>query len=89
MKCLHSGYCCIYLDVIIVDDPELGPVPDNLKHKPSGKVCQHLAGLGPGQYSCSVHERPWYKETPCAAFTQVEFEESNCRLGNYVLNNVK
>ena len=87
MKCLRCGHCCINYDVIIIDDPEKGVTEDNLIHKKSGDRCQHLRGDKPGEYSCAVHHYPWYKETPCFEFTQVEREDSNCRMGEYVLSN--
>ena len=86
MKCLRCGSCCVMLDVIIVDDPELGIKEDNLKHKPSGERCQHLLGNVFGEMSCSIHDRPWYDETPCASHGQVESKVTNdCRTGAYVL----
>lgn len=86
MKCLRSGYCCIHYDVVIIDDPEKGLAEDNLIHKPSGIVCQHLKGDNQGSYSCSLHDYPWYKETPCFSHGQIEESpENNCRLGEYIL----
>jgi len=84
--CLRCGYCCIRYDVIIVDNPDLGIVDGNLIHKPGDERCKHLRGDKPGEYSCAVHEYPWYKETPCFQFTQIEAENSACRVGQYVLD---
>jgi Fe-S-cluster containining protein len=90
MKCLRCGYCCINYDVIIVDNPKLGIVESNLKHKPSGIKCQHLIGNAPGKYSCTIHNEKWYKETPCFAFSQIESDiNSPCRIGENVLKNLK
>ena len=87
MKCLRCGYCCIEYDVIIVNKPELGITEQNLKYKKSGQRCQHLLGEKPGEYSCAVHDYPWYKDTPCAQFTQVEVnKDTPCRMGEYILN---
>ena len=86
MICLHSGYCCIHYDVIIVDDPELGIIDGNLKHKPSGIPCQHLKGEGAGKYVCAIHDKEWYNETPCAAYTQVGRHDAPCRTGERILN---
>ena len=59
MICLRSGFCCIHLNVIIVDDPKLGIIEGNAIAKPSGQKCQHLLGNLPGQHSCAVHNYPW------------------------------
>jgi len=40
-----------------------------------------------GEYSCALHDKPWYKKTPCYAHSQLEHKESNCRLGEYLLKN--
>lgn len=89
MICLRCGYCCNKYDVIIVDDPDKGPVEGNLKEKPSGQRCQHLRGDKPGEYSCAIHDRPWYKDTPCFAFTQIERGNTPCRMGEYLLEKLK
>lgn len=86
MKCLRSGQCCIALDVIIVDDPTLGIIESNLKHKPSGIKCQHLVGDSAGHYSCAIHSESWYVDTPCYRHSQVEQSDSPCRVGNHLLN---
>jgi hypothetical protein len=80
MKCLRCGYCCIKYLVVIVDDPEKGPVEDNLKCN-EGVRCQHLIGDEPGKFSCAIHEKIWYNETPCYEHTQVEQYNSPCRIG--------
>lgn len=85
MKCLRSGYCCIHYDVMIVDDPELGIVENNVIHKSTGEKCKHLGGDGPGQYFCKIHDYPWYKDTPCYNHSQIEHQNLNCRIGEYSL----
>jgi len=73
--------------VCIVDDPEKGPVEDNLTmHLGGGKKCQHLQGDTPGKYSCSIHHYDWYQETPCFQHGQIGREDAECRLGRYTLN---
>lgn len=86
MKCLHCGHCCINYDVIILIDPDKGLDIDNVRHKPTGERCPHLLGDKPGEYRCSIHEHPIYKETPCFDFTQVGNADSPCRMGVYILN---
>lgn len=89
MICLRSGHCCIHYDVIIVDNPDLGIVEDNLKHKPTGVKCQHLIGDNPGEHSCAIHDKEWYNETPCFNHGQQEHGNTNCRMGEYVINQLK
>jgi hypothetical protein len=71
--------------VVIVDDPDRGIEPDNLK--PVGfkgpERCQHLRGDQPGEYSCAVHDREWYPETPCAQY-QSHWPERQCPMGRYL-----
>jgi len=86
MICLRCGYCCKNYLVTIVDDPSLGPVEGNLTvHEGDGTPCKHLLGEGPGSYSCGVHDRDWYKETPCYSHGQIERGNTNCRMGKYIL----
>ena len=85
MNCLRCGYCCIKSAVVIIDNPELGPVEGNLICKPDGP-CKHLMGNEPGEYSCAIHDRAWYLETPCFAHGQIENKPSNCRMGAFIIN---
>ena len=73
--------------VIIVDDPEKGIKDDNLIVQEGGNVsCKHLKGDKPGKYSCAIHDKPWYKETPCYAHSQAEVsDDCPCRMGEYLL----
>ena len=89
MICLQCGHCCIFYEVIIIDNPELGIVKGNLIEKPTGIRCKHLEGDNPGQYSCAVHDYDWYQETPCYQFAQIETKNSNCRVGEYSLKRFK
>lgn len=87
MKCLRCGYCCKNCCVIIIDDPEKGISQDNMiAHDGHGTPCKHLTGDKPGEFSCALHDYPWYKKTPCFAHGQIERGNTNCRLGEYVLN---
>jgi hypothetical protein len=75
--------------VVIVDDPKLGIVEDNLKAVGFNgpERCQHLVGDKPGEYSCAVHDEPWYCETPCASHGQIERSPTDeCRMGRYILD---
>ena len=86
MKCLRSGWCCMALAVVIVDDPALGVVEGNLIAKMSGERCKHFRGDKPGEHSCALHDEPWYEETPCFSHGQIERGETYCRMGNYILH---
>ena len=88
MKCLRCGYCCMNSFVVIVDDPEKGPVEGNFKVIGTGgkERCQHLKGDRVGEYSCGVHDRKWYKKTPCFSHGQLEMsKDCNCRMGEHIL----
>ena len=87
MKCLRCGYCCKKYHVAVVKDPDLGIRDDNIvMHEGDGTPCMHLKGDKPGEYSCAIHDRAWYKETPCYAHTQFERKDSDCRIGKYNLS---
>ena len=86
MKCLRCGYCCFHYSVIIVDDPDKGVEPDNLKGKMGvNERCQHIRGDTPGEYICAIHDKDWYPETPCFQHGQVESSDLPCRMGTYIL----
>lgn len=88
MICIRCGYCCINLCVVIVDNPELGIVEGNLivNNEDGGKApCKHLEKGKDGRYSCKIHGRPWYKDTPCAKHTLVGRDDMPCRMGVYQL----
>ena len=85
MKCLRCGYCCIHYFVPIVIDPEKGLAEDNITvHLGNGR-CPHLRGDKSGEYSCAVHDKSWYDQTPCSDFGQIEAHDSPCRIGTYFL----
>ncbi len=88
MICLRCGYCCHRYPVMIVDDPDNPISEDNIvAHKGNGP-CKHLEGDKRGKYSCKVHSKSWYKETPCFSYGQVEGSiDSECRLGRYFMDN--
>ena len=86
MKCLRCGYCCKSYMVVIVDDPDKGIVDDNFKARDGKEPCQHLQGDTPGEYSCAIHSYPWYNQTPCFDFTQIEEKNSECRMGRFLID---
>jgi len=88
MICLRCGYCCKRSCVIIVDDPEKGIQDDNLiVHDGQGNSCKHLQGNVMGEYSCAIHDKEWYEETPCNRYGQIESSpDTECRMGRYQLD---
>ena len=85
MRCLRCSWCCHQLEVIIVDDPEKGLNEGNLKAKHTGDRCQHLRGDQKGEYSCAIHNYPWYHRTPCAAHDQIGKPGAPCRMGVFMM----
>jgi hypothetical protein len=76
---------------MIVDDPEKGLVENNvICHEGKGVPCKHLRGDKPGEYSCTVHDKPWYKGSPCDEFTQIESSLNGvCCMGQFIMKGVK
>lgn len=70
------------LCVVIVNDPEKGIKEGNLiVHEGKGK-CPHLLGDRVGEYSCALHDKKWYKKTPCFSHGQIEQSITDeCRMG--------
>ena len=87
MHCLRCGHCCKTSLVVIVVDPDRGPKRDNLRAvNLLEEGCPHLRGEKAGEYSCAIHNKPWYKRTPCYAHGQIETKKSSpCRMGEYLL----
>ena len=90
MICLRCGYCCKELWVMIVNDPDKGIEIDNIiEHKGQGNSCKQLQGNVVGEYSCAIHDKEWYDETPCNRHGQIESSpDTECRMGRYQLDNV-
>jgi hypothetical protein len=84
MICLRCGYCCKY-PVAILIDPDKGEIEGNILFLDGSTRCPHLEGNEPGKYSCKIHEHPNFQDTPCAAHSQFETRNTNCRLGEFVL----
>lgn len=88
MICLRCGYCCQHYFVQVVDDPSIGIEDGNIiTLYGDGTRCPHLQGDTPGEFSCGIHNEPWYDQTPCFEFTQIEQDpKSPCRMGEYILS---
>ena len=90
MICLRCGYCCLYLDVIIIKPEKISRGGDvdfedesSYMHKPSLERCPHLI-WEKGLAVCKIHHLPWFQKTPCADFSQIEEDVNDpCRLGTY------
>lgn len=69
-------------------DAALGPIEGNLRAIDTNKEpCPHLRGETPGEYSCAIHDKIWYKDTPCHSHGQIERSPNDlCRIGNHIIN---
>ena len=89
MICLRCGNCCIHLDVMIVNPRSIRPDgtrdpddPDSMIIKPSGQRCPHLV-CRDDVATCTIHELPCYRGTPCEQFEQFGREDDVCIMGRY------
>lgn len=85
MICLHCGYCCLYLDVIILKDYDKEPSEDNALHKRSNEVCPHLV-ISNGKITCLAHGKKYFVDCPCDQYSQIESKNSFCRTGDFITN---
>jgi len=86
MICLGCGHCCKNYMVMIVDNPDKGISDDNIiAHMGEGVACKHLEGNEIGKYSCKIHDKKWYKDTPCYSHSQIENGNTECRIGRYII----
>jgi len=78
MKCLRCSYCCIEYDVIV-------PLSSTTAaYKPSGKRCWNLSYKN-GKAVCKIHNKKFYKGSPCSQHTQIGEPGADCRMGAYIL----
>lgn len=90
MRCFRCGYCCTKLLAVIVVDPDAPEVFDESNLRGINMLeerCPHLRGDKPGEYSCAIHDRPWFGETPCADY-QSHNGDQPCRMGDFLVNGV-
>jgi hypothetical protein len=85
MNCLRCGYCCVHYPVAILKDADRGPSDKNLQMKEGGVRCPHLVGGVVGELECAIHNKKFYKDTPCFMHVQVERGSTHCRMGEYVM----
>lgn len=93
MKCLRCGKCCLFPVVIVAPEwvERYNPKEENIEkfgdqvyHKHDGEVCPHFSWNGDTAV-CAIHEKIWFKDTPCGQHGQIESDESNlCRTGKHV-----
>ena len=90
MICLRCGYCCEiclnsvvrpeYIDSITsVDDLEMDML------LPVGKElgpCPYFSWDAEGLAVCAIHDKPWYKETPCYQY-QSHLPGVPCMMGKH------
>jgi Fe-S-cluster containining protein len=90
MICKRCGYCCVEYNVVIVkpsrvsEDVNFDDIT-NFEHKPCNIVCPHLRFTNVAE--CQIHSYHWYRKTPCFEFTQIEFGNDYCRIGEYITDN--
>ncbi len=95
-ECLRSGMCCINPVVMIVHNVELADrigvdydgehdreIENNLITKESGQRCPYLVGEI-GRTSCQLHNKWWYKDTPC--FNHTQLGGGKCRTGEFLID---
>ena len=77
----------MFTDVIIVAPSAVEAVESrgeilaqDLIHIPTGERCPHMTRID-GMFACDIHDREFYKETPCYRHSQIETEDSPCRMG--------
>jgi hypothetical protein len=94
MICLRCGHCChnipkVLLSIVTYTGSK-NKEPESLNVIDAGETierCPHLRGDRPGEYFCIIHDRSWYKETPCYSHGQIERSPADkCRVGQNILN---
>ena len=91
MICLRCGYCCYAYDVIIIKLGIEKPTfrkEEEFQHKKSDEFCPHLSFNGI-EASCDIHDKKWFKKTPCHSHSQIGKIDDDCRIGRYILDNFK
>ena len=96
MICLRCGYCCINPVVIIINpkyvnedlDLQNPLIKEKVMLKKSGEWCPYLEEKNKFIFTCKIHNKPWYKQTPCFEYSQLENDIlDKCRLGVYINSN--
>lgn len=83
MECHRCGYCCIAMAVVILRDPD-GPISEENAEVHEGKgPCKYLRGNAPGEFSCAVHDKPWYQQSPCYSHNT---DVPKCMIGECIMS---
>ncbi len=96
MICLRCGFCCIpYMMPIPTnpdnkygkDYPQVDADIKTTKDKFCFFLCPYMIIHDQDNLKCScqIHEKEWFKYTPCGRWTQLENNNDPCRLGQLVL----
>ncbi len=93
MICQHCGLCCVDYMVVVIkpeyatEDFDINTAPEEaFLSRPGHDPCPNLYWEG-DESRCCIHHFKWFAETPCAAFTQVEEGNTECRLGRHIIDN--
>jgi hypothetical protein len=94
--CVHCGLCCYDFPVAIIarefiDKFELiDDFPEEAFIIKEGNTpCTYLHWKN-HQSNCEVHNKPWYKNTPCFDFGQIEESpDCVCRIGEWIMKKRK
>ena len=88
MKCLRCGYCCIALEVVIPLRRVRAEKDMAIKH--TGQMCPFLSYDEWRVASCAIHDKKFYKGSPCDSHTQIEpSHDCECRMGRHLRNSGK
>ncbi|MGC9514465.1 hypothetical protein [Methanocrinis sp.] len=89
MICQRCGFCCINLDVMVVNPRSIRPDgtidssdPGTMINKQGGRKCPHLAYIGDVAV-CTIHDLSCYRGTPCDRFDQIGPQDGFCVLAAY------
>lgn len=97
MICVNCGLCCYDYPVGIIkkefinfnvkttsDFPE-----EAIDIKLGNTPCPHIFWKD-HKSQCAVHDKPWYKQTPCFDFGQIEESpDCVCRIGEWIMEKRK
>lgn len=93
MLCIKCAHCCYWFNNAIVKpqyidiiQTEADITEEKITIKYEKTFCPYLI-KEKGQFSCTVHNYPWFKFTPCFKFIQIEEDDqTNCRIGDWYFN---
>lgn len=98
MSCVRCGRCCFYLVPVVSkeysdkENLDIETLPEEGFVLVDGETtfCPHLSWDDINDVAtCGIHDKIWFKQTPCYRHANSEFEELPCRIGPYVRSNTK